>query len=205
VGSTRGPAAPYRARMKIDLLLALALAVTGCATLDAASQPTIPVPMSPVPPGRPGQNPGASGEVLWADVAQAQTPRRATFDDWLVSGPDLRIARRPDGMWSGTLFGRPVTLSTSLGQISGSGVDLAVERNGAATRIFGTVFDAPVKVEVTVSRVRGAAGGNAFDLARNGPGQYDSPAGLLSLRGAAATNAAPMPQVALALLAALLR
>ena len=204
-GLTRGPPEPYRARMKTALLVALALAVAGCATLDSASQPTIPVPMSPVPPGRPGQNPGASGEVLWADAPQAQSPRRATFDDWLVSGTDSRIARRPDGMWSGTLFGRPVTLSTTLGQISGSGIDLAVERNGAATRISGTVFDAPVRFEVAISRVKGAAGGNAFDLSRQGPGQYDGPAGMLSLRGAAATNAAPMPQVALALLATLLR
>ena len=80
-----------------------------------------------------------------------------------------------------------------------------MERHGAGTRISGTVFDAPVNLEVTVARVKGFAGANAFDLSRQGPGQYDSPAGMLTLRGAAGTNAAPMPQVALALLAALLR
>ena len=191
--------------MKTPLLVALALAVAGCATTDAASQPTVPVPMSIVPAGRPGQNPGATGEVLWADLNQAQPPRRATFDDWQVSGPGVKIGRRPDGMWSGTLFGRPVTLSTPIGQISGSGVDLLVERNGAATRISGTVFDAPVMFEVSISRVKGVAGGNSFDLSRQGPGQYDSQAGMLTLRGAASNNAASMPQAALALLAALLR
>jgi len=67
-------------------LLSLA-SLSGCATLDSASQPTIPIPMSSVPPGKPGQHPGASGEVFWADPSQAQPSRRATFDDWLVSGP----------------------------------------------------------------------------------------------------------------------
>jgi hypothetical protein len=191
--------------MKTTNLVALALAVAGCATLDSASQPTVPVPMSPVPPGRPGQNPGTSGEVLWADLSQAQTPRRAAFDDWAVSGPEVKIGRRPDGMWSGTFLGHPVTLAPAMGTISGSGIELAVERHGAGTRISGTVFDAPVNFEVTVTKVTGFAGANAFDLSRQGPGQYDSPAGMLTLRGAAGTNAAPMPQVALALLAALLR
>jgi hypothetical protein len=191
--------------MKTSLLVALALAVAGCATTDAASQPTVPVPMSVVPPGKPGQNPGASGEVAWADVSQPQAARRATFDDWLVSGPNVRIGRRPDGMWSGTFFGRQVTLSTTIGQISGSGIDLLVERNGATTRITGTVLDAPVNLDVSISRVNGFAGGNTFDLARQGPGQYDGPTGMLTFRGAATNNSAPMPQAALALLAALLR
>lgn len=191
--------------MKIPLLAALALASAGCASLDAAHQLTVPVPMSPVPAGKPGQNPGPTGEVAWADPARPQSARRAGFDDWAVTGSDVRIARRPDGMWSGTLFGRPVTLATSIGQISGSGVELTVERNGATTRLHGTVFDAPVRLEVSINRVNGFAGGNAFDLARQGAGQYDGPAGMLTLRGAAATNAASMPQVALALLAAMLR
>jgi len=191
--------------MKSPLLAALALAATGCASLDAAHQLTVPVPMSPVPAGKPGQNAGPSGEVAWTDLARPQSPRRVTFDDWVVVGPEMKVARRPDGMWSGTLFGRPVTLSTTIGQISGSGVDLTVERNGATTRIGGTVFDAPVRFEVSINRVNGFAGGNAFDLSRQGPGQYDGPDGMLSLRGAASNNAASMPQAALALLGALLR
>src|SRR5512137_1467736 len=141
--------------MKSSALVALALAVAGCATLDSASQPTVPVPMSQVPPGRPGQNPGASGEVLWADLAQAGTPRRASVDDWLVSGSDVKVGRRVDGMWTGTFLGRPVTLAPAMGTISGSGVELVVERHGAGTRISGTVFDAPVSFEVTIQRVKG--------------------------------------------------
>jgi hypothetical protein len=185
--------------------LALLLALAGCATLDTAAQPTVPVPMSVVPPGPPGQNPGASGQVLWAELAQAQPGRRASFDDWLVSGPDVKIGRRPDGMWVGTLLGRPVTLSPSMGNISGSGVDLSIERHGQGTWITGTCFDAPVRLEVTATRVKGSAGGNVLDLTRSGPGQYTSMAGMLTLSGSAATNDAPMPQVALALVAALLR
>jgi len=199
------PDAPYLARMRNSLLVLVVLAVAGCATLESASQPTVPVPMSPVPPGKPGQNPGASGEVIWADLSRAQTPRRATIDDWLVQGPEVKVGRRVDGMWTGTLLGRPVTLAPAMGTISGSGIDLVVERHGAGTRIAGTVFDAPVNFEITVTAVKGFAGGNAFDLSRQGTGQYDGPAGMLTLRGAAGTNAAPMPQVALALVAVLLR
>jgi hypothetical protein len=117
----------------------------------------------------------------------------------------VKIVRRVDGMWSGTFLGRPVTLAPALGTVSGSGIELVVERHGAGTWITGTVFEAPVKFEISASRVKGVAGANAFDLSRQGPGQYDSPAGMLTLRGSAGTNAAPMPQVALALLAALLR
>ena len=191
--------------MKLSLLAALALAATGCASLDAAHQITVPVPMSAVPAGKPGQNAGPSGEVAWADLARPQSPRRATFDDWQVVGPEMKIGRRPDGMWSGTLYGRPVTLAATIGQITGSGVDLVVERNGATTRIGGMVFDAPVRLEVSINRVNGFAGGNVVDLSRQGPGQYDGPAGMLTFRGVAASNAASMPQTALALVAALLR
>ena len=79
---------PHLARMlflRSFALLSLA-SLSGCATLDSASQPTVPIPTSSVPPGKPGQSPGASGEVLWADLSQAQPNRRTTFDDWLVSG-----------------------------------------------------------------------------------------------------------------------
>ena len=132
--------------MKTAASLLLVLLVAGCATLDSASQPTVPVPMSAVPPGKPGQYPGPGGEVLWADIGQAQTPRRARFDAWLVDGPDVKIARRPDGMWTGTFVGRPVTLSTSLGQIVGSGIDLAIERHGAGTWVTGIKDGRPREV-----------------------------------------------------------
>ena len=201
---------PYPARMPIlrsvaILSLAALATSTGCATLDSAAQPTVPVPMSPVPPGRPGQNPGASGEVLWAGLAQAQPPRPTTFDDWVVSGPNVKIGRRPDGIWTGTLLGRPVTLSPSMGGIAGSGVDLSIERHGTGTWITGTCFEAQVRFEVSGSRVKGNAGANVFDLPALGPGQFGAQAGLLTLSGSAARNDAAMPQVALALLAVLLR
>jgi len=185
-------------------ILSLA-ALAGCATLDSAAQPTVPVPMSPVPPGRPGQNPGALGEVLWAAPSQAPPPRRTTFDDWQVNGPNVKIGRRPDGIWAGTLFGRPVTLSPSMGSISGPGVDLSIERHGMGTWISGTCLDAPVRFEISGARVKGSAGANVFDLPALGPGQFGTQAGLLTLSGSAARNDAAMPQVALALLAVLLR
>lgn len=183
----------------------LALALAGCATLDTSSKPTVPVPMSSVPAGAPGQNPGASGEVVWADLSQAQTTRRARFDDWLVSGPNVKIGRRPDGMWTGTLLGTPVTLSPTMGNVSGSGVDLSIEWHGTGTWITGSCLGAPVRFEISGIHVKGTAGANAFDLKALGPGQFGDPAGLLTLTGSAARIDAAMPQMALALLAVLLR
>jgi hypothetical protein len=184
--------------------LASLLALAGCATLDSASRPTVPVPMSPVPAGKPGQNTGVSGEVLWADLSQALPSRRASFDDWLVSGPNVKIGRRPDGIWAGTLLGHPVTLSPSIGSLTGSGVELAVEWHGTGTWISGTCFGAPVRFEVSGVHVKGSAGANVFDLAALGPGQFGGQGGLLTLSGAAARSDASMPQMALALIAVLL-
>jgi hypothetical protein len=184
--------------------VAALLSLAACATLDSAAKPSIPVPMSQVPAGRPGQNPGASGEVVWADLSQAVTSRRATFDDWLVNGPSVKIARRADGIWAGTLHGRPVTLSPSLGNLSGAGVDLAIEWHGTGTWVTGTCLGEPVRFEVSGNHVKGNAGANVFDLVALGPGQFGTQAGLLTLSGSAARTDAAMPQMALALLAVLL-
>ena len=37
--------------------------------------------------------------VALAGLAQAQPPRPTTFDDWVVSGPNVKIGRRPDGIF----------------------------------------------------------------------------------------------------------
>jgi hypothetical protein len=185
--------------------LAALLSLAACATLDSSAKPTIPVPMSQVPAGKPGQNLGASGEVVWADLSQAGASRRATFDDWLVSGPGVKIGRRPDGIWVGTLLGKPVTLSPSLGNLNGTGMDLAIEWHGTGTWVTGTCLGAPVRFEVSGARVKGNAGANVFDLVALGPGQFGTQAGLLTLSGSAARTDAAMPQMALALLAVLLQ
>jgi hypothetical protein len=185
--------------------LACLLALSACATLDTSAKPTVPVPMSAVPAGAPGQNPGISGEVVWADLSQAQTTRRARFDDWMISGPSVKIGRRPDGIWTGTLLGNPVTLSPSMGNISGSNVDLSIEWHGTGTWITGSCFGAPVRFEISGVHVKGTAGANVFDLKALGPGQFGDAAGLLTLSGSAARTDAAMPQMALAMLAVLLR
>jgi hypothetical protein len=161
--------------------------------------------MSAVPPGQPGQRPGVTGEVLWADLSQAEPSRRASFDDWLVKGPDVRIGRRPDGMWVGTLWGRPVTLSPTLGSISGADVELTIEWHGTGIWVTGNCFGAPVRFEISGNQVKGNAGANVFDLKALGPGQFGSQAGLLTLTGSASRTDAAMPQMALAMVAVLLR
>jgi len=185
-------------------LLPFLLLLASCATLDSAAKPTVPVPMSAVPPGKPGQYPGATGEVLWADLTQARPSRRASFDDWLVQGPNVKIGRRPDGIWTGTLLGRPVTLSPTIGGVTGPGVELAIEWHGTGTWESGTCFGEPVRFEVSGVHVKGNAGANVFDLAALGPGQFGAQSGLLTLSGSAARTDAAMPQFALALLAVLL-
>jgi hypothetical protein len=185
--------------------LASLLALGGCATLDSSSKIAVPVPMSAVPAGQPGKNPGPKGEVVWADLSQAMTTRKARFDDWAVAGPSVNIARRADGMWSGTMLDTPVTLSPSIGNVSGSGVDLTIEWHGTGTWVTGSCFGAPVRFEISGEHVKGTAGANVFDLKALGPGQFGDIRGLLTLSGSAARTDAAMPQMALAMLAVLIR
>lgn len=189
------------------LLLASILALAGlpaCAGLSSTAAPPLPVAMSPVPDGRPGEYPGPTGRVAWTPRgAAAGESLKVKFDDWSVVGAGVRLERRPDGMWSGTAGGRAVTLSVTIGQVSGSGVDLAVDRQSKVTRISGSWMGVPLRIELEPRRIGGTAGPRAIELVPMTSGAYEGAAGALALEGVAATAEPPMPQLALALVAAL--
>jgi hypothetical protein len=188
-------------RNELTTLLGLA-ALAACAT----TAPSPPMPMSAAPQGLPPPQLQPVGEVLWADMSQAVPSRRAAWDAWRVAGPSVDLARAPDGRWTGTFRGREVAVAAAAGKLAGPGIDLALVRqpNGSVLA-SGVWLDVPVHIEITTERIRGVAGANAFDLTWMGPGTYNSYAGLLQLKGAAAQVADPvLPQFVLALLAVLL-
>ena len=181
---------------------ALPLALAACAT----TPPSLPIPMSALPPGPPPAELRALGEVLWADIGQARPGRRAAFDGWRVVGPPVDLVRQADGRWVGTFRGVGVAVAPGPGRISGPGVDVSIVRQkDGSVLASGTWLGAPLSIELSPDRIRGGAGGNAFDLTWMGPGMYNSYAGLLQLKGAASQVADPLlPQLVLALVAVLM-
>jgi hypothetical protein len=189
---------PGRRLAALPLLLALA----AC----ASTVPAPKLPMTPQPPGLPPAEFKAVGEVLWADIGQAQPSRRAAFDGWRVAGPAMDLARMPDGRWVGTFGGVDVALTVKDGLVQGNAVDLSLLRQqDGSVLVSGIWLGAPVRITLSPDRIKGGAGANAFDLTWLGPGMYNSYAGLLQLRGAAGQVVDPvLPQLVLALLAVLL-
>jgi hypothetical protein len=164
--------------------------------------------MSPVPPGPPALDFQATGEVVWADIGGATTPRRASYDGWQVTGPPVSLIRAPDGLWRGTFQGRDAVLAVAPGKISGSGVDISIVRQAdGSILVSGSWVGAPVSFSVSKDHIRGSAGANQFDEWLAAPGMYsDNTVGMLKLSGNAARVGEPvMPQLFLALLAVLVQ
>ncbi len=183
-------------------------ALAACASAPDRALPRVPVAMSPAPRGAPGEDQGPVGEVTWLDLGQAESPRRASFDGWIVNGPPVRLGRTPDGHWAGTVNGRDGVLDANSGRLAAAAVDIGVERQGDRIWLTGTWFGSPVRIEVARDRIRGSAGANSFDLQRWAPDIYRSAngTGMLRVTGAAqSVDDAAMPQLALALLAVVAR
>jgi hypothetical protein len=185
-------------KRRISIPIAFVVSL-GCAT----TPPPVPLAATPAPPGLPGPQFQPQGDIVWATIGQAMTPRRAAFDGWRVIGPSVDLIRAPDGLWHGTIQGQDVALSATPGRITGSGVNVAVlaQPNGSVT-IDGTWFGAPVQLEVSNGKIQGLAGAGTVELWLAGPGMYSSnAAGMLTLSGEATRVDAPvMPQFFLALL-----
>ncbi|HUL58539.1 MAG TPA: hypothetical protein VLU43_04655 [Anaeromyxobacteraceae bacterium] len=142
----------------------------------------------------------------------------ASFDDELVVGPGVNMARQEDGAWAGDLAGRNVELEVVPGRLNGANVSLALSENNGLTRIEGLFFGQRVRIQMDGKRFRGRVGACSVDLERKAPGIFIGDIGCvrgsgqefptvaratLRLSGVAAENAPPMPQFALGLLAIL--
>lgn len=139
----------------------------------------------------------------------------ASFDGGRVVGPLINVARRDDGSWAGDLGGESTDLTVTGARATGVNVNIHFERKGKATEIQGLLFGQRVRFELSDKRFRGRLGECSFDLKRRRPGVYVGDVGCLAdgvprtaratlnLTGDAALDEPPLPQVALALIAAL--
>ena len=164
--------------------------------------------LTPAPPGEPALDFQAKGEVVWADLSQSVTPRRASFDGWRVTGPEVSLIRAPDGLWQGTFQRRAVAFEVRPGVLAAPGVSVSVRRQpDGSVQVSGQVWDSPVELQVAKSSINGSAGANQVALTLTAAGMYtNGAAGSLTLSGEAARLEEPvMPQLFLALLAVLVQ
>jgi hypothetical protein len=177
------------------------LAAAALLALSCARASTVPLSLSPVPPGQPDDDFQSTGEVTTKGESTA-------FNDWRVVGPRVNLTRRADGTWAGNLVGRNYILKPGPGSLSAPGADLHFLRWGKDIAVLGNLGELKIRIRIVpgeglrvadgkVCRV-GGAGSILVDCtpeeARASPG--------IHLRGQAAQTQLPeMPQLALALIA----
>jgi hypothetical protein len=180
--------------IRLPATLALAVSLLGCATVVKPAAP--PVPMTPPPQGAAAEEFRSKGELVWTDLTGASPPRRASFDDWRVSGHKVNLARTPDGTWSGKLGGRDVRLATAPGKVTGPGVELSLTYDDkGAVVVDGLWGGRAVRLVLAKDRISGSTPGGPIDVTDMGTGMFNSYQGLLQISGPP-----DMPQVVLALL-----
>lgn len=152
----------------------------------------------------------------------------AAFDTQRIAGPGIDLSRVEGGAWSGMVEGGHAQLWPTKDGIAGDAVvsdlpsgkiTLHIERSKDGTSVRGLYFSAMVHLEIGEKTISGRIGNCSIDLARRAPGVFEGDVGcaarnqtfpsvskgsLMLGRGAASADA-PMPQLALSLLAVLPR
>lgn len=184
--------------MRPRLLLAavsVSLALAACATGGGR----VPVAVTPAS--------GAAAPEKYAPLGEVQvagpTSSSATFDDWRVVGPRISVTRVDASTWGGNIGDQSLRLQVRDGRIQGAGMSVAVERSGDVLEIGGVLGETRIRFELSPRHMRGTVGQRTFEMGATAPGQYSGNGRVLHLTGAAADlSSAPMPQLALALIAA---
>lgn len=137
----------------------------------------------------------AAAAVVLAAPALASGPRgevqtafgSATFDSTSVRGPNVNMVRQADGRWAGWLNGGFVTVDVDGGSVRGPNVSLGYERTKKEMRVRGYIGSETVSLTVPNDpKDRWGSAWNGFEL-----------------KGTAANDDPPVPQILFALLAAL--
>lgn len=184
--------------MRPRLLVAAAsitLALAACATGGGR----VPVPVTPASAGAAPEKFEPMGEVQVA----GPTSSSASFDGWRVVGPRVNVTRVDASTWGGHLGDQSLRVQVRDGRIQGAGISVAVERSGDVLEIGGVLGEARIRLELSPRHMRGTVRGRTFEMGATGPGEYSGNGRVLHLTGAAADLASvPMPQLAIALIAA---
>ncbi len=156
-----------------------------------------------------------TGEVYFIGVGGVGSG--ASYTEDRVIGPNVNLTRRDDGGWAGDLLGQNVDITVTPTRLSAPNFDVHIERKGDELAVRGTVFGQRFSMEMTPRELSGRSGNCSFDLSRRQPGVLRGnvgctdprsvfPAtatGTLKLSGDAAEREPSLPQLALALIAAL--
>jgi len=185
----------------------LAAGLAACAT----TPPGIPMRMTELPSEAPTaeQRDRVAGEISFAGGGAGRT---AGYGMWRVAGPAVDLAHAGDGIWAGTLSGRPVRLAASPGKLEGAGVELYLYQDGETVTLRGLWFQRSIWITMTPTQLTGHLAANApgFDIKRDAPDKWSGNWGpgvpiFLTFKGEAAQYpAVATPQFYLALLSALL-
>lgn len=157
---------------------------------------------------------GCLGLAVFATVALAAqyTPRgevamngiSVSFDDHQIVGPMVSVSRRADGSWAGTIGRTAVEVNAAGDRITGSNLNLRVERNGTSVVVAGTWNYRTVRFDIGATKATVRIGNHQAEYERQADGvTWRSPSVVtrytMTLAGDAQAHA--MPQTALALLA----
>lgn len=131
-------------------------------------------------------------------------PRSASFDDHRVLAPNMNVSRRSDGSWAGVVSAPSNTVIDVEyvdGEIRGSNISLRVTEREDGVRIMGYWLGRQMRFELDDDAVRVMTPNRQFAISRRSRGVF-GPAGEFRLEGEAQRVHPPMPQFALALIAA---
>jgi hypothetical protein len=140
----------------------------------------------------------------------------ATFDHRQVVGPQVTMSALASGGWGGELGHHGVRLEATATRLAGAGVLLSLSQRDGGLLVEGRYLGRRVRLTLTPGALTGRYGRCSFELKRSEPGLYVGDVGCQRVRGPSTTDKAtfrlqgeaagpeaPLPQLPLALLAAL--
>ena len=202
---TRPPAraerlAILRSMRCVALQGAIALALlASCATTPSGTPVQVTRLDAPPPRGTPFE---PMGELRFSGG------RSAGYSLHRVVGPTVNLSYTADGKWAGNLDGHDVSLTATPGKLTGPGVTLNLFAEGDQVTIRGTWFQRQVWINISPRALNGRTGAASFDFTRAAPDAWSGHTaggrgGVRAIGDAQKFPDVPMPQFALALIAAL--
>jgi hypothetical protein len=154
---------------------------------------------------------GASGSGASSDFQPTGGIRVASgngsrFNATQVVGPKVQLSQRSDGSWGGIIrtsgsSQTPIDATFQGGMFTGANIRLSINREGGLTKIYGSVNDRIVRIEVSAIEIRVFTGARSETYVKlAAPGEYGGPQSL-TLEGEA-QQAPPTPAFALAMIGA---
>ena len=125
----------------------------------------------------------------------------ASFDANNVVGSKIDMHKRADGTWAGRLNDEIIDINVYPDRFAGANLRLNIERQPGGYVLTGLFLENQIRFEVLADHFLASTKAHNVKLAASGPGRY-GPLGEVHFDNKAAGADAPMPQTALALLAA---